>query len=201
MKNGFLMLIIFLAVMAGVGVPQQPQGPLSKNQVMALVKAEMETPELVKLIHEHGIDFYLTGDEIHALVQAGASGAVIQALRTARPKPLTQQQVLQLVAGHVPSERAATPVTQHGIDFLPDEEYFGTLKLAGADATLISALRDASARVTADLAVVTSPNAEVFLDGESRGYANTQGELTLRIKLGAHALKVSLPGKKTLSGT
>ncbi len=48
----------------------------------------------------------------------------------------------------------------------------------------------------AELVVMTSPNAEVYLDGESQGHANAQGELTMKAKLGAHALKVSLAGKK-----
>ena len=59
--------MIFLGMTAGVGVSQQTQGPLSKNQVMALVKAGMETPELVELIHEHGIDFDLTDDYLQAV--------------------------------------------------------------------------------------------------------------------------------------
>ena len=196
MKLRFLILIMFLAVMAGPGVPQQTQGPLSKKQVMALVKAGMETPELVKLIREHGIDFDLSDDYLQALRQVEAQDPVIQALRAARPKPLTQEQVLELVAGHVPSERAATLVKQHGIDFLPDEEYLKTLRLAGADDTLIAALREASAAATAHLVVETSPNAEVYLDSELQGRADAQGELALKAKLGAHALKVSLAGKK-----
>ena len=168
MKLRFLILIMSLAVIAGPGVPQQTQGPLSKNQVMALVKAGMETPELVKLIHEHGIDFDLSDDYLQALRQVEAQDPVIQALRAARPKPLTQEQVLELVAGHVPSQRAATLVKQHGIDFLPDEEYLKTLRLAGAEDTLIAALREASAAATAQLVVETSPNAEVYLDSNSR---------------------------------
>jgi formylglycine-generating enzyme required for sulfatase activity len=87
-------------------------------------------------------------------------------------------------------------VKQRGIDFVADEEYFRTLQLAGADNTLIAALREASATVTAQLVVVTSPNAEVFLDGEFQGQASAQGELALKAKAGAHAMKVSLKGKK-----
>jgi formylglycine-generating enzyme required for sulfatase activity len=196
MKLRFLILIMSLAVIAGPGVPQQTQGPLSKNQVMALVKAGMETPELVKLIHEHGIDFDLSDDYLQALRQVEAQDPVIQALRAARPKPLTQEQVLELVAGHVPSQRAATLVKQHGIDFLPDEEYLKTLRLAGAEDTLIAALREASAAATAQLVVETSPNAEVYLDSELQGHADAQGELTMKAKLGAHTLKVTLAGKK-----
>src|SRR5208337_3525381 len=147
MRLRLLILVMLLAVIAPSAIAQQTQGPLSKNQVMALVKAGMETSELVKLIHEHGIDFDLTDDYLQALGRAGAQEAVIQGLRAARPTPLTQEQVLQLVAGHVSSERAVTLVKQRGIDFLVDEEYLNTLRLAGADDTLTTSLREASAKI------------------------------------------------------
>jgi hypothetical protein len=51
--------------------------------------------------------FELIDDYLQALRNAGAQEEVIQALRAARPKPLTREQVGKLVAGGVPSERAA----------------------------------------------------------------------------------------------
>ncbi len=85
---------------------------------------------------------------------------------------------------------------QHGIDFTPDERYLQTLQLAGADDTVIAALREASPRVISYLVVTTSPNAAVFLDEELQGQANTQGRLFIKARPGAHALKVTLKGKK-----
>jgi len=216
MKLRFLILVVPLAVVAqpafmpwvgatrrvaptsvlAATAPPQAQKPLTKDQVMGLAKAGMETPELVKLIREHGIDFDLTDDYLQALRQAGAQELVIQALRAARPKPLTNEQVLQLLAGHVPSERAAALVRQHGIDFLADEQYFEMVRLAGGDDALMAALREASKAVAGELVVVTSRDAEVFLDGELLGKAGTEGELAVKAKPGAHALKVSLKGKK-----
>jgi hypothetical protein len=75
--------------------------------------------------------------------------------------------MLHLVAGGLPSERVTVLVKQRGIDFLAEEDYLDTLRLAGADDTLIAAVREAS---TAALVVDTSPSAEVFLDGESHGH-------------------------------
>jgi formylglycine-generating enzyme required for sulfatase activity len=196
MKLRFLILILFLAVTATPAFPPQAQKPLTRDQVMDLVNAHMEAPDLVKLIHEHGIDFDVTEDYVQALRNAGVEAPVIQALRAARPKPLTKGQVLELVAGHVASERAATLVKQHGIDFVADEAYLETLRLAGGDDVLIAALREAGKTVTAELLVVTSPDAEVYLDGELKGHADEQGELAIKSKPGAHALKVSLKGKK-----
>jgi formylglycine-generating enzyme required for sulfatase activity len=92
-------------------------------------------------------------------------------------------------------------VKQHGVDFQVDDQYLDTLRLAGADDTLIAALREASAAATAQVVVETSPNAEVYLDSELQGRANAQGELTVKSKLGAHTLKVSLKGKKDFEQT
>ena len=196
MKRRFLILVIFLAVMAQPAIPQQALEPMSKNQVTALVKAGMDTPALVKLIHDHGIDFDLTDDYLQELTKAGAKDSVIQALRAAKPKPLTQQQVLELVTGHVPSERAEELVKQHGVDFLPDKEYLQTLRLAGADDALTAAVHEAGKAAMAEVVVATSANADIFLDAEPQGGANAQGELSMRAKLGDHVLKVTLAGKK-----
>lgn len=117
----------------------------------------MGSADLVKRIKEHGVDFDPTDAYLQILRKAGAEDAVIQALRNARPKPLTREQVGELVAGGVPSERAVMLVKQRGIDFLPDEEYFQTLHLAGADGTLITALRAASAAGIAKAKALAPP--------------------------------------------
>ena len=197
MKLKFLLLMLLLLAVSGQPPhSQETAKPLSGSQVMELVKAGMDSGELADKVKQLGIDFDLTDDYILALRKAGAQETLIRALRTLRPKPLTHDQVLQLVAGHVPSQRAAALVKQHGIDFLPDAEYLQTLRVAGADDTLIAGLREASTRARADLLVITSPDAEVLLDKESRGHANSQGELATKAKLGVHTLKVSLAGKK-----
>jgi len=69
------------------------------------------------------------------------------------------------------------------------------LRLAGGDDALIAGVREASRSVTAQLAVQTSPGAEVFLNGTLQGNADPQGTFTVRAKPGAYALKVSLKGK------
>ncbi len=195
MKLHFLILVLLLAVVTQPALPQEANVPLGKDQVLDLVKFGLDSGELAKRIKERGIDFEPTDDYLATLSQAGAQEAVIHALREARPKPLTREQVGKLVAGGVPSQRAVMLVKQHGIDFVADERYLQTLRVAGGDDALIAALRQASAAVTAELVVSTSPNAQVFLDGELQGHANAQGDLTIKSKPGAHALKVTLAGK------
>jgi len=147
MRIRFLVLMLIIAPFAALAAPQQALEPLSKNEVISLLKAEMDVPELIKLIHEHGVDFDLSEDFLQTLTKAGATEPVIQALRAARIRPLTQSQILELVAGHVPSERAAALVKLHGIDFVPGEEYVKTVRLAGGDDMLIAALREAGKAV------------------------------------------------------
>jgi formylglycine-generating enzyme required for sulfatase activity len=147
-----VMLTVFLALVVDRALPQQANPPLTKDQVVDLVKFGMDGAELAKRIKERGIDFEPSDDYFEALRKAGAQEPVLQALREVKPKPLTREQVGKLVAGGVPSERAAALVKQHGIDFQADEQYFDTLRLAGADDTVIAALRKASkeARVRVD---------------------------------------------------
>lgn len=198
MKLRFFILIVFLAAIAVAALPQQPNKPLGKEQIADLVKAGMETPDLVRLIREHGVSFDLTEDYLQSLRDGGAQPPVIQALRDARPKPLSKEQVLQLMAGHVPNKRAAALVTQRGIDFLVDDQYLDTLRLAGADDNLISTLQEASAALMADLLVEASPGAQVYWDGQLLGPADSQGEFRIKTKFGSHALKVTLAGKKDI---
>jgi formylglycine-generating enzyme required for sulfatase activity len=196
MNLRILTLILLLSAILPWARAQQARAPLGKDQVLDLVKAGMETSDLVKLIREHGVDFDPTDNYFEALRHAGAQEPVIEALRAARPKALSREQVLKLVAGHVPSERAAALVKEHGIDFVADDRYVQTLRLAGADDTLIAALREASAALMGEVAVTTSPNAELYLDGELAGRAGAQGELSVKTKSGTHDLKVSLEGRK-----
>jgi formylglycine-generating enzyme required for sulfatase activity len=54
----------------------------------------------------------------------------------------------------------------------------------------------ASGEDMAQFVVVTSPGAEIVLDGVVQGHASAEGELAVKVALGAHTLRVSLKGKK-----
>lgn len=140
--------MVFLAVFLGPSPAQQPPKPLTKTQVMGLAKAGMETSDLVKLIREHGIDFDPSDDYLRDLRLAGAQEPVVLALRAVRPRQLSKEQVLQLVTSHIPNERTAELVKEHGIDFSPDDQYIEMLRLAGADDAVISAVRAAGGTAT-----------------------------------------------------
>ena len=196
MKVTLFASILVISTLCFAQAPTANQKPLGKNQIIALLKARMESEVLAKTVEERGIEFEPSDDDLQALRKAGAQDVLIKAVRAARPRPLTGEQVLQLVVAGVPSQRAVTLVNQRGIDFVPDEEYLGTLRVAGGDETLVAALRAASEAVTAEISVVTSPNAEVYLDGVLQGRASAQGELIIKSKPGVHTVKISLAGKK-----
>jgi hypothetical protein len=116
---------------------------MTKDQIMSVVTAGMDNAELAKKIEERGIDFDLTDDYLQALRKAGAQEVVIKALRTVKPSPMGRDQLLLLVAGGVPSERAAALVKQRGVDFMPDDKFLDSLRTAGADDALIAMVREA----------------------------------------------------------
>jgi WD40 repeat protein len=123
---------------------QQAAKPLSKEQVAEFVKVRTDTTKLVQLIHDHNIDFDPSDSYVEQLRKDGAPDPVLQALRDARPKPLTRDQVLALVAQNIPSERAAALVKQRGVEFIPDDAYLDNLRLVGGTDELIAAVRAAS---------------------------------------------------------
>ncbi len=87
------LFILILAAFALPAVPQDTGKPHGKDQVLDLVKFGMDGAELAKRIKASGIDFEPTDDYLETMRKAGAQDLVIHALREARPKPLTRDQV------------------------------------------------------------------------------------------------------------
>jgi formylglycine-generating enzyme required for sulfatase activity len=135
--------IVLLAITLPSAARPQGQKPLAKDEIMGLVKAGMDNAQLAKAVRQRGIDFEPSVEYLEALRKAGAHDELIGALHAARPQPLSKDQVLQLVAGGVASERATSLVKQRGIDFTADEQYLDMLRTAGADDALIAAVREA----------------------------------------------------------
>ena len=159
MKAFIIFSVFFCATFLWAQAPPAAPRPLNKEQIMSLVEAGMENAQLAKKVEEHGIDFEPTADYLQALTKAGAQDVLIKALRDAHPQPLTKKQVLALVAGGVPSQRAAALVKQHGIDFVADDDYIQTLRVAGAEDTLIEAVNAAGAATKAQRPAKTAPGA------------------------------------------
>jgi len=143
-------------VALGLGaVARGQEKPLTKDQVIILVRNQMGDEAGAKAVQARGIDFEPTEDFLASLKKSGANDAFLQALRdTHQPKlgassgdqskkELSQKQILELLSGDVPSSRVAMLVSERGIDFKPTDDYLKTLQGAGAESDLLDALRAA----------------------------------------------------------
>ena len=152
MKRMYLLLFLAAASLGLAQAPPVSRKPLTKDQVLSLVRNQLGDESGAKLIEQRGIDFEPTEDFIKSLQGASASEVFVQALRAARrvapagaggKKPLDQIQVVALLAGGVPNQRVAMLVNERGISFEPTEDYLWTLKNVGAEDVLLGAVRAA----------------------------------------------------------
>jgi Flp pilus assembly protein TadD len=141
------MVILALILTAPAGAKQKP---LTQEEVQGLVQGGMGNETGARVIAPRGLDFCPTEDFLRSLKSAGANEAFLQALRTAkRPwatggeesTPLTQAQVLTLVAGEVPNPRVIMLVQERGIDFDPTPQFLHDLRLAGGNDEIVETLQ------------------------------------------------------------
>lgn len=151
MKRMGLTVFCVLLVCALAPVPAwMQQKPLTKEQVLNLVRNQLGDETGAKAVEQRGIDFEPTDDFLNSLRAAGGNEAFLQAVRGAKrdkapeptpKKPLNQVQIVALLAGDVPSRRVATLVQERGLDFEPTDEYIKSLSGVGAEDVLLKALR------------------------------------------------------------
>lgn len=120
-----------------------------------------------------------------------------------KDKPLTQQEVIELLQGGVASSRVSEIVDERGIDFDFTSDIEQKVRSAGGADDVVAALRRASRRRpeseptrTGGLAVKTTPGeTQVYLNDEPKGMTSPEGELRLRdLQPGTYKLRVSLLG-------
>ena len=141
--------------------------PFTREQVQAMVRDGLGDETGAKAIERRGIDFVPDGDFIQNLKGAGASDALIDALRAAkRPepagakKPITQVQIFALLAGGVPNHRVSMLVQERSKDFEATDDYLRQIRLAGGDDELIGVLKNPAYTVIAEQ-VRKGPDPEV----------------------------------------
>ncbi|MGO8816221.1 MAG: tetratricopeptide repeat protein [Terriglobia bacterium] len=167
------LVLIVLACSAGVrALPQAQKEPLTKEQVLSLVRNQLGDATGARAIRERGIDFEPTEDFLGALKNVGASDEFIEALKAAKrptveepgshpPAPATHPggvtpgspptaptamdefQVLDLLISAVPSARMAALVMERGISFSPHPFVLSTFQSLGAKDDFLNALRGA----------------------------------------------------------
>jgi len=136
-----------------------------------------------------------------------ATGLVFALSAWAQQKPFTHQQVSNMVRDRFGDESGAKLIEQRGIEFAPaagwhelrvtapgKTEYWRTISVAaGQEARVEAPPTDLAGTVV----VESSPGAEVYLDGSSRGTADATGHLSIdNVAAGSHELRIAAAGKK-----
>lgn len=142
--------LLFVAGM-GLAAQQAQPKPLSKEQVVALVRNGLGDDSGAKMVKERGLDFAPAQDFVESLRIVGAHEAFIQAVQEAThpggelhaKKALNRVQVKALVSAGIASSRVATLVSERGIDFEPTDDLLQQLRTDGAGQDVVDALKTA----------------------------------------------------------
>ncbi len=129
--------------------------------------------------------------------------AEVRATAAQNAKPLSEQEVIELLKGGVASPHVASIVDDRGIDFDFTEDIERSVRNAGGGSDVVSALRRASERRqeverprTGGLIIKTKPGeTQVYLNDEPKGMTSPEGEIRLPdLQPGSYKLRVSMPG-------
>ncbi len=156
-----MVMLMIVLVLAGPAKAQQ-KAPFTLDQVKELIHGGIGDETGAKLIVQRGISFVITDDIINSLKASGANQAFLEALRAAKAPssqnaPMTQIQVLTLVANSIPHHHIAQLVHDRGLAFEPTPTFLREIRLAGADDEIVKALQ--AATVTKPGAVSASSKA------------------------------------------
>lgn len=150
MKPMFCALLLASASVFAIAAAQAPRGPLSKAEVLELVRRAVPSRAIADAVRSYGISFEPSQQVLNEFRKAGADDVVIRAMkeswRSETANPLSDKDILLLLAGDVRSETVANMVRQRGVTFKPTDEYFERLRSSGAKDELIDALRAFAAK-------------------------------------------------------
>ena len=100
---------------------------------------------IAEVVLRNGISFEPTEEVLSEFRNAGATDDVIKAMRESwrweSKKPLSEKDILELLAEHMPVQRIINLIEQRRIGFEPTDECLQGLRSNGAKAELIDALR------------------------------------------------------------
>jgi hypothetical protein len=135
-----------------------------------------------------------------------AAIAVAVPVAAEKGKPLSVQDVMELLKGSVPSSEIAHVVEENGVSFRMIDELENQFRQAGATDELIDAMKKASkpketappAAATGTLKIQSQPGeAQVYVNDEPKGMTSPGGELRLSgMAPGTYRLRVVLGGYK-----
>jgi TonB family protein len=142
-----LFALALLVLSGAVARAQETKKPLGKQEVIKAISInEPSTVELVKQIEARGVAFRMSADDETELKTAGASSALIEAVRRNYRAPLDRAE-LEAMLRLARKNRAGTgeilgEIKKRGVSFELNAESKDALRKAGANASLIAAARD-----------------------------------------------------------
>ena len=147
----FLLTLLLVGIGLGMaGAQEAPRAPMSKAEVMDLIRSSVPSRVVIESINRYGIAFRATPDELKEFRKAGANAALLDALQDAGhqelSKPINATDITVLVAEGVPGQTIVKSIRQRGIDFLPSEDHLTKFRAQGADDVLLDALRTTTPR-------------------------------------------------------
>ena len=132
MKTVFCVFLLAAASLFAFAAPQTTREPLSKAELLELVRHSVPNRVIAEAVQRYGIAFEPTEEVLNEFRKAGANDTVIFAMqgswRPKPPEPLSDTDILILLAEGERSERIVYAVEQRGIDFQPTDEYFQKLR-------------------------------------------------------------------------
>jgi hypothetical protein len=165
--------------------------PLDAAFVQELGSAGFDNQTLARAVQERGLCFHPSEDYLQDLESAGASQMLLKTLSEVSQKPLTMDQVLELIANGVPNPRVADLVRLRRISRKPSEEDIDNLRIAGADDSVVQTLRNIKFD-HGTIRVNTLLGTRVFLDGALKGMTGSEGQLVLdNVKPGINSVRVT----------
>jgi formylglycine-generating enzyme required for sulfatase activity len=209
--RGWIALLVALVLgLCPVDVQAQAgRQPYSKEAIVGLLKGEVSPKRVAVLARQRGIDFQITSEVESELRRAGATDALLAALREVAPKPgqivIQTSPSAQVYLDDVMNGQASPQGSMVIADVKPGDH---TLRVslagkrdyeqkvtvpAGQEARVDAPLADLAGTVV----VRTSPGAAVFLDDSSRGMTDARGQLAIpEVAAGSHELRVTASGKR-----
>ena len=150
MKTLFPALLLVTASLCVIAAPQTPRGPLSKAEVLELLKAGVPSSVIAEVILRNGISFEPTLVVLNEVRMAGADYVVTTAMqeswRWESKKPLNDEDIVELVGKGMPGPRIASLIEQRRIGFELTEEFLQELRSRGAKDEIVDALRTSAGR-------------------------------------------------------
>ena len=87
-RNHVVLALLFLSLLAATWAQTQPSPkPLSKDDVLMLLRGTVSTRRVEELVRQRGIDFQITPEAENELHSAGADDALLSTLKQLAPKP------------------------------------------------------------------------------------------------------------------